>query len=280
MWLTGDTKVYGSIYSSYGKRANGTLLSMSPFNITDDSRVEGTINTILTQAEINSLPYQLETVGANGQPLFYFGGDAFDSSGNPVSGSYGPSDEFGFLLDSWLNPVFGENGQRIAVNYDNRYYGSGDEVQGYHPNIKYDQSDQSDMSGMSIADYDTSEYKSAIPATAAQKDGTLIYSGELPTTGYSTVTEYFPHASGSYTTRASNSSLPLKRYVYDGLTLKNVVVKTGTNALFKNCTFEEVLYVDTNSSGPTVSFPSNYYTSTINSFLSTTKNYNNIRFEN
>jgi hypothetical protein len=72
----------------------------------------------------------------------------------------------------------------------------------------------------------------------------------------------------------------LKRCVYENKTVRNVTVSAGTNALFKNCVFEDILYIDTNANGPTVTLPTSYTASAINTFLSSTKNYNNIRFEN
>jgi hypothetical protein len=231
VWLAGDTTIYGDVYSSYGYKSNGSMQSMSPFNMTADSTVDGKFYTILSKDEIDTANYyQFETLDGDGNPTY------------------------------------------IAT----------DELQGEYDGIDYDIS-TSDFAGMSISDYDTSSYKSAIPTTvitaAVAAGSSLIQNCTLSKSSTSTVTEYFPHASNSYTTRASNSSLPLKRYIYDGKTIKNVTVSAGENALFRNCTFEGVLYVNCNTSGPTVSLPSSYTTSAINTFLSTTKNYNNIRFE-
>ncbi len=214
MWITGDTTVHGSIYSSWNKT------SLSPFNITSDSRVEGTINTVIDKETVLEQSWQLETLDADG------------------------------------NPMFDED--------KNRIYSSNDEVQGYHEGINYGQLDQSNIPGLSISDYNTSAYKSAIPTTIRSGTASVISDGVLGKTGVATVTEYYPHAVGSYTTRASSSSLSLTRYKYENKTLRNVTISGGTNAVFKNCTFEDVLYVDCSTSGPT----------------STTSTYNNIRFEN
>lgn len=263
IWITGDSTIHGSIYSSYGKKTNGALLPMSPFNMTDDSRVEGTINTILTQEEIDTRSYQLETLGANGKPMFEFGLSVFDGDGNPVSGTYGPVDDYGFLLDTSLNPVYDENGYRIVRNFEYRYFGNNDEVNGYHENINYGQPDQSNMAGMSINDYDTSSYRNAIPSKTVSATPSTISNGVLSTSKVSTVTEYFPHASlakGGYTKAASSGSKKLTRYKYENKTLRNIRVSNNTNALFKNCVFEDVLYVECAQS--------------------TSSYYNNIRFEN
>ncbi len=287
MWLTGDTTIHGDIYSSYGRKYNAsgtsyTLLPLAPFNMTEDSTVAGTINTVLSHANIDTRSYHLETLNADDKPLFAFGETVYDQAGNIVSDAYGAADNDGYLVDSGGDAVYDANGCRVPVNFANRLYGSSDEIQAYHEGINYDQPRSANISGLRITDYDTSVYKSAIPTTVRSAADSVIENGVLSTSGVATVTEYFPHAaldSGGYTTR-SGSSLPLKRRVYENKTLRNVVVSKGTNALFRNCTFDEVLYVDTEYNGPTVQLPSSYTSSTINTFLSTTKNYNNIRFEN
>ncbi len=287
MWLTGDTTIHGSIYSSYGRKYNSSgtsysLLSQAPFNMTSDSRVEGTINTVLSHSDMASRSYQLETLTASKKAKFTFGATVYDEGGNVVTDSYGIVDDEGYMLDAGGDPVFDAEGKRIPVDFANRVYSTADEIQGYHENINYGQPRSAQVNGMQIGDYDTSSYKSAISTTVRAASASVIENGVLGTSGVSTVTEYFPHAplsSGGYTTR-SGSSLPLKRHIYENKTIRDVVVAKGTNALFKNCTFEGVLYVDTNYSGPSVSLPSSYTSSTISSFLSTSKNYNNIRFEN
>jgi hypothetical protein len=77
--------------------------------------------------------------------------------------------------------------------------------------------------------------------------------------------EYFPHAVGNYNyprdgTPASTPNRKLTRYVYENQTFTNAYLPDNRNALFKNCTFEDVFYVNCSKSGST--------------------NYNNVRFEN
>ena len=263
IWLTGDTTIHGSIYSSYGKRPDGRLLPLSPFNMTSDSRVEGTINTILTQNEIATRAYQLETLNSDGKPLFQYGTAAYDGAGNPVSETYGPCDSSGYLTDAGGNPVYDAYGMRIPVDFANRLYSGSDQLKGYHEGVNYGQPNQTNIPGLSIADYNTTAYKNAIPSTVRSASNSVISNGVLSTSGVSTVIEYFPHkplSQGGYSVAASSSSLKLTRYKYENKTLRNVRIASNTNALFKNCTFEEVLYVDCSSS--------------------TTSNFNNIRFEN
>ena len=142
-------------------------------------------------------------------------------------------------LDENNQPVFDEDGHRV--------YSSEDTIQGQHEGINYDVPFSSDMPGMRPEDYDTREYKDQCSLI-----GNYDY----------TVTEYFPYAEGDYTQPKSSSSFRYTRRVYDNRTLNNVRVPQGQHALFKNCTFEGILFIETRS---------NYYNSA--SYT------NNIRFE-
>ncbi|MBN1796624.1 MAG: pilus assembly PilX N-terminal domain-containing protein [Sedimentisphaerales bacterium] len=209
MWLTGDSTIHGDVYSSWDRT------DISPFNMTSDSRVEGTINTILDYDAIESAgAFQLETLDADGNPM--------DTEGNP-----------------------------LGTNYEDRYYGPNDEIQAYHEGINYSQPDQDDIPGMDIADYDTDDYN---PGTNIDLSSTIEV-------------EYFPHApsdEGGYSwprdgTPGDTWNRELDRHVYENTTFNNVRLPDNRNALFRNCTFEGVLYIDCYKSG------SNYY--------------NNVRFE-
>lgn len=194
---------------------------ISPFNTTSDTTVEGTINTVRTLSQIQHDSYDLETLNADNLPV--------DSHGDPLS-----------------------------TNYGDRYHGTHDEIQGYHQGINYGQP-YSNMPGMNIADYDTTVYKSAIPNVTVSATGHTVANGKVSTSGISTVTEYFPHAAGNYSQPSTSSSLRLTRYKYQDKVFSNVLLPSNKNALFKNCTFQDVLYVDCGASGT---------------------NYNNVRFEN
>ncbi|MBN1845054.1 MAG: hypothetical protein JW810_05185 [Sedimentisphaerales bacterium] len=196
MWITGDSIIEGDIFSGWNRT------DVSPFNMTSDSRVNGTINTVLTLEEIqNAGAFQLETLDEDG------------------------------------NPLFDENGDRI--------YGPEDEIQGQHEGINYGVPDV-DMPGMDIADYNTDGYmdlvENTIPVSSTQQ------------------IEYFPHVAGDYTLPSSYSSRQLNRHVYENQTISNAVLPYDRNALFKNCTFEGVLYIDC--------------------YKSATYHYNNVRFDN
>jgi hypothetical protein len=150
------------------------------------------------------------------------------------------------------------NGTALGTRYEDRYCGVDDEVQGYHEGINYGQP-FNNMPGMRISDYNTTLYKNTIPTTTVSATGPTVSNGKIGTTGISTVTEYFPHAAGNYAVRRDSGSLQLTRYKYENKTFSNVLLPTSKNALFKNCTFNGILYVD---SGTTTSY------------------YNNVRFEN
>ena len=60
----------------------------------------------------------------------------------------------------------------------------------------------------------------------------------------------------------SSSSKRYDRKVYEGMTFSNVKVPKGTHALFKNCTFNDVLFIEANAT-----------------YSDSANNTNNIRFE-
>jgi hypothetical protein len=211
MWLTGETTIHGDVFSSWDRP------EISPYNMTDDSAIIGTINTVLGLEQIQGESYQLETLNDDGDPI--------DIYGNP-----------------------------LETNYDERYYHPDDEVQAYHEGTNYGQPYE-DMPGMDISDYDTDMYKDLVI-----NEG----NGSIPSSGTIEV-EYFPHASGDYTmprdgTPRYTSNRKLNRHVYENETYADVRLPDDRNALFRNCTFEGVLYIDCYQSGST--------------------KYNNVRFEN
>ncbi len=184
---------------------------ISPFNTTSDTKVLGKINTVRALAAIEADTYQLETLDAAGNPI--------DASGAP-----------------------------LVKNYEDRYHGPRDEIQGYHEGIRYGQPN-SNMPGMKIADYNTDLYRTGLTTIAA-----------APTT--SRVTEYFPHASGNYSQPRDGGSTSFTRHVYENQTFSNTLLPANRHALFRDCTFQNVLYVDSSKT-------------------STSKSYtNNVRFEN
>jgi hypothetical protein len=200
--------------------------------MTSDSAVEGTINTVLTLNQIEQQSYQMETLDANGLPL--------DVNGNP-----------------------------LGTNYADRYYGPDDEIQGYHEGIGYGKHTSGQMAGMDISDYDTSLYHDRtvgntlpVPTITTTETywnrRTRQWETRTVTTDY-TVTEYFPHGPDGYDDYKSGART-LTRYVYENETFTDAYLPSNRNALFENCTFEGVLYIDCSQS--------------------TSSYYNNVRFNN
>ena len=85
------------------------------------------------------------------------------------------------------------------------------------------------MPGMDLSDYDTDVYLSGL--------------SDIPTSG-DRVVEYFPHVTGDFSTPSNSWSRYLNRHIYENQTLTNARLPSNRNALFRNCTFEGVLYVD------------------------------------
>jgi hypothetical protein len=172
--VTGNTTIDGPVFSTWYKAEWA-----SPVETTSGTTINGTISTVLTEEELAAAGIQLETLDANGNPI------------------YDPEDK----------------------------------VQGYYEGIDYNQPSEC-MPGLSAEDYDTSAYKNlctAIPVSSATK------------------TEYFPHQTGNYTKKKDSGSYSFSRYTYENQTFTDAKLPPGRNALFKNCTFEGVFFVQTNS---------------------------------
>ncbi len=242
LWITGDTAVSGDIYSSWDNP------SMAPFNTTGDSVVLGTINTVIARDTMEGHGYQLETLDDSGHAMFEYGMDVFDAEGNRVTDSYGTMDDSGCLVDTSGNPVYDLYGNRVPVDYANRICSSGDEVQGYHRGINYDVQKNGIDSYLDINSYNTDSYRDRV-----MNNG----NGDIPVSPV-IVEEYFPHGPDGYDDYMTGART-VQRHVYENMTFSAVRLPDNRNALFKNCTFENVLYIDC--------------------YKSTSAYYNNVRFE-
>lgn len=287
MWLSGDTTIHGDVYSSWDRT------DISPFNMTSDSTVEGSLNTVLPWQDILQESYQMQTYQYDGGNLVLddgksmtAGGNLLDTNGNAITNSAGsPIDIFdldfqtvdgkNIALDASGNPVIGYvNGEQVGtVSYGNpveafnndgtRTFGASDQLQGSYDTANYSQPDQTDVPGLNIADYDRAEivetYKD-ITTNITKSSSARSYTGSLdalgPTNGTRYRYEYFPHNADSYT---SGDGLRVKRYIYKDQTFTDKTLPANTNALFINCTFNGVLFVDCSTS--------------------TSTNYNNVRFD-
>jgi hypothetical protein len=126
-------------------------------------------------------------------------------------------------LDADDQPVFDAQGNRVVSSQD--------KIQGSHEGIFYGVQN-ANMPGMNASDYNTSTYKALCTAIA---------------TSSTVQTEYFPYAASGYNVPKDSSSKRYDRKVYQNMTFSNVKVPKGTHALFKNCTFNNVLFVETNA---------------------------------
>jgi hypothetical protein len=75
MWLAGDTTIHGDVYSSWDRA------EISPFNMTDDSTVEGSLNTVLPWQDILQESYQMQTYQYAGGNLVLDDGKRMASGG-------------------------------------------------------------------------------------------------------------------------------------------------------------------------------------------------------
>lgn len=110
MWLTGETTINGDIFSSWDRP------EISPYNMTADSTVLGTVNTVLTLDQIKDESYQMETLDEEDNPIF-------DEFGDRV---YSPEDEVKASHEgiNYSQPYDDMPGMDIA-DYDTDGYNSG-----------------------------------------------------------------------------------------------------------------------------------------------------------
>jgi len=204
------------------------VASRSRIIITGDSTIGGDIYSPWNLPNI-APPFELDgTSVVNGTLNTVIGKHYFDPEDDEYVGYTLET------LDEDGNPMFDEEGNRI--------YSPGDKIQGTHEGINYDQPDIP-ASGFEASDYDTGSYQ----------DQTAY----LDMSGCDTVTEYFPHAPGDFTQRQSWTDRRLTRYIVEDQVISDGKLAASSNALFRNCTFENILYIE-GADG----------------------NYNNVRFEN
>ena len=282
MWLTGDTTIHGDVYSAWDRA------DIAPFNATSETVVEGSYNTVIGWQDMLEESYQMQSyVHLSDGHLLLDDGKRVDSGerlitedGDVIRNSAGTvlyvdtldyeniDGEYNMAVDSSGNPitgyVYGDGGELVSIgtltygnpveafdSCDDRVYDSDDELQGTYETMNYNQPNQSDIPGLDIEDYNTDLYKDMVDTSNGGN-------GDIPA-GATTCTEYFPHASGDYSSPSSSSSRKVTRHVYENMTFSNVRLPDNRNALFKNCTFEDVLYIDC--------------------YKSTSSYYNNVRFE-
>ncbi len=81
LWLTGDTVIHGDLYTTWDRT------DVSPYNVTSESSVVGTLNTVLALNVIEDAGYyQLEWVDENGLPMFDEDGNRLYHEDDQVQG--------------------------------------------------------------------------------------------------------------------------------------------------------------------------------------------------
>ena len=140
------------------------------------------------------------------------------------------------------------NGAPLGANYADRYYGPNDEIKAYHEGINYGQP-YNDMPGLDISHYNTDDYDDGLATIAAaptnQPDHRVL-----------------PARFRQLRQPRDGGSTAFTRHVYENQTFTDSLLPVNRHALFRNCTFEGVLYVDA------------YKTNTNKAYT------NNVRFEN
>ncbi|MGD9109819.1 MAG: pilus assembly PilX N-terminal domain-containing protein [Phycisphaerales bacterium] len=217
IWLVGDSTIHGDIFSTWD-------LSNSELD-----EIAANPSLLSTKSAPYHSPLQL---GADSEVLGEINTCWSKEQIEPRDWQLETLDEYG-------NPIYDE--------YGNKVIGEDDAIQGYCEGINYEEPPE-DIPGMDISDYDTSIYEdyaeddiyySSSPQQEYCSDAELQ---ELPAiNGTKYRWECFPHDADNYTTGSSNT---LKRYIYKDQAFNDVTLPSNKNALFINCTFDGVLYVD------------------------------------
>ncbi len=195
--------------------------------ITGDTTIEGSVFSTWYQSQWHA-PFELTSDSTiNGTVNVTVSASELYNEGNQME-----------TLDENWNPILDEDGNRVISAQDT--------LQGSVEGVNYDIPGGL-MPGMDEDDYDTSSYRAICT--------------EIPAASH-TRREYFPHVSGDYTVASKSWSSKLYRHVYQNQTFTNARLPKGRNALFENCTFEGVLYIDSDS------------------WTSSTSRTNNVRFNN
>ena len=81
MIVTGDTTIDGDIFSAWPRPDYA-----APFETTDETVINGTLNTVLSHNELSDHNVYMETLDENGEPIFDEYGNRVYSSGDTVQG--------------------------------------------------------------------------------------------------------------------------------------------------------------------------------------------------
>jgi hypothetical protein len=96
---------------------------------------------------------------------------------------------------------------------------------------------QPDIDGYTVDDFDISAYAAAASGNISPSDKS------------GSVNEYFPHAPGDYTSPAAGTNNKVKRFIYENLNYTDVSISSGNGVLFRNVTFNGVLFIGSANGG-------------------------------
>ena len=119
----------------------------------------------------------------------------------------------------------------LGVTIDSAEW-DGSEVEGNSEGVIYDQPEID----IGYSDFDTTFYYEQTSAIT-------------PNFAIGQTAEYFPHLPDNYALPADASSSKVLRKVYEGNTFTNRQVSAGNDTLFRNCTFEGILYIGSTGDG-------------------------------
>lgn len=120
IWLTGDSTIHGDVFSSWDN------IACAPFNMTSESTVEGTINTIFTKNQAQSSSWQLETLDSDGNVVYDEDGNPVVSANDQIQGShyginYGVASEVpGMNISDYDTSTYESSVTNIANTYETR----------------------------------------------------------------------------------------------------------------------------------------------------------------
>ena len=132
-------------------------------------------------------------------------------------------------LDNYGNQMetLDEFGDNVYDEFGNKVISSDDTIQGNCHGVNYDVPSDNIPAGLDVSDYNTDMYYQQC-SRIRNPDGTVV--------------EYFPHSPGNYT-RSVSGSQKFYRNLYTNDTFTDTYLPEGEDALFVNCTFNGIFFV-------------------------------------
>ncbi len=201
--------------------------------------------------------------------------------------------------DTWAKDTSSSGGGKYGVGFREQFQGPVMSPDPTVPPVQF-AIDNTDVPIILPSNFDTTSYAGKSGSAAGTQSGTVA-SGYLKNASITSAMANASSATESTPYGSTSIQATYSRPVFQNVTFENCKIPKGLNALFKNCTFKGVTFVDmetniTNSSGSTTTDPNDGMTwskkmvSGQGSFSSTTaltatnsqgfKNGNNLRFDN